>query len=88
MPDYGYLNYMFTVNWLVLFTVELSSRIFCACSFDFGSNALFIAVILFYVSSYISCIVAVVWVSVIKRKTFLKIIGNILELDNTIHTTR
>jgi hypothetical protein len=52
---------------LVLFTVGLPVQIFDACSVDLGSNALFIAVILFTISSYTSSIVGVVWVSIVKR---------------------
>ena len=85
--DYGYLNYMFTVIWLIILTVGLPVHILTLRDFDFGSQTLFIAVILFFISSYISSIVAVVWVSVIKRRMFLKIIGNNSELDNKIQYT-
>jgi hypothetical protein len=78
---------MFTVIWLVLFTVGLPVRIWEACTDDLGSNVYFIAVVLFVISSYTSSIVAVVWVSVIKRKSFFKLIGNILEVDNKIRYT-
>jgi hypothetical protein len=78
---------MFTVIWLFVFTVGLPVRIWEACTDDLGSNANFIAVVLFVISSYTSSIVAVVWVSVIKRKTFFKLIGNILEVDNKIRYT-
>jgi hypothetical protein len=69
-PDYGYLNYMFTVKWLVVFTVGLAVLILDVCSFDFDSNALFIAVMWFTISSYTSSTVAVVWVSIVERKMF------------------
>jgi hypothetical protein len=75
------------VIWLVVCAFGLPSQILDACSDDFDSNASFSAVILYLISIYTSSIVGLVWVSIVKRKTFLKIIGNILEVDNTIQYT-
>ena len=41
--DYGYWNYMFTVIWLIVFTVGLPVQILTLISVDFDSQALFIA---------------------------------------------
>ena len=72
--DYGYLNYIFTVIWLISFSVGLSFKILTLHSYDFVSQTLFISYMLYVISSYTSGIVAVVWVSIIKRKMFLEII--------------
>ena len=40
--DYGYLHYMFTVIWLVLYTVGLPVHILAASSFAIVSQASFI----------------------------------------------
>ena len=85
--DYGYLNYMFTVIWLIILTVGLPVHILTLRDFGFGSQTLFIAVILFLISSYTSSIVAVVWISVIKRRMFLEITEKISEVDNKIRYT-
>jgi len=85
--DYGYLNYTFTVIWLFIFTVGLPVQILALNIFDFGSQTLFIALMLYYISSYTSAIVAVFWVSIIKRRMFLEIIENISEVDNKIRYT-
>jgi hypothetical protein len=61
---------MFTVIWLILFTVGLPVKILTLRDDDFGSQTLFIAFMLYYISSYTSSIVAVVWISVIKRRMF------------------
>ena len=70
MADYGYSNYMFTVIWLIVLTVGLPVQMLRLCSVDFDSQALFIAFMVYTISSYTSSIVAVVWVSVIKRRCF------------------
>ena len=85
--DYGYLNYTFTVIWLFLFTVGLPVQILAINNYDLGSQTLSIALMVYYISSYTSSIVAVVWVSVIKRRMFLEIIENISEVDNKIRYT-
>jgi len=85
--DYGYLNYMFTVIWLILFSVGLPVQIRELNSNDFGSKILFIAYMLYIISSYKSSIVAVVWVSIIKRERFLEIIANISAVDNKLRCT-
>jgi hypothetical protein len=82
--DYGYLNYIFTVIWLITFTVGLPVQIIILVSAHISSKVLFIAEIIYFTSLYTSSFVAVVWVSVIKRRMFLEIIGNILEVDNKI----
>jgi len=68
--EYGYWNFMFTVMWLFLFTVGLRVQILSLNRYDFGSHTLFIAIIIFYISSLTSSIVVVVWVSIIKRRKF------------------
>ena len=85
--DYGYLNCMFTVIWLIVFTVGLHIEILTLRSDDFDSQTLFIAYMVYVISSYTSCIVAIVWVSVIKRRIFLEIIQNVSEVDNKIRYT-
>jgi hypothetical protein len=85
--DYGYLNYIFTVIWLIIFTVGLPVQILTLRSFDFDSQTLFIAFKLYTVLSHTSSIVSVVWASIIKRKYFLHIIENISEVDNKIRYT-
>jgi O-antigen ligase len=80
-PDYGYLNYMFTVIWLVVLTVGVPVQIVTLRSFVSDSKTLFVALISCFISSYTSSIVAAVWLSVIKR-IFLEIIENISESKN------
>jgi hypothetical protein len=88
-PDYGYLNYIFTAIWLVLYTVGFPVDIFVAYSDDTVTRTFFIAWILFIISLYTSSVVGVVWLSIIKRKRFLEIIENISEVDNKVrHTLR
>jgi uncharacterized membrane protein YfhO len=69
--EYGYLNYAFSVIWLIVYTVGLPVQILTLRSYDFDSKTLFIAFMLFIISSYTTSIVAVVWVSIIKRSSFL-----------------
>ena len=78
---------MFTVIWLIVFIVGLPVEILTLYSFDFGSQTLFIAFMLYTILSHISSIVAVVWVSVIKRRKLLEILENISEVDNKIRYT-
>ena len=84
--DYGYLNYTFTVIWLISFILVLPFQILTLHMYGFGSKTLFFASNLYYISSYTSSIVAVVWVSIIKRRRVLEIIENISEVDNKIDT--
>jgi hypothetical protein len=86
-PDYGYMNYFFTVLLLVVFTVGLPVQILTLRSFISGSKTLFISFMLYFISSYTSSIVAVVWISIIKRRRFLEIIEHISEVDNKIRYT-
>ena len=85
--DYGYSNYMFTVIWLIVLTVGLPGQIFLAYCFEVVSWTQFIAFLLLTISSYTSSIMAVVCISIIKRRTFLDIIENISEVDNKIQYT-
>ena len=85
--DYGYSNYMFTVIWLIVLTVGLPAGILTLRGDDFDTQISFIAYKIDRISSYTSSIVAVVWVSVIKRRKFLEIIENISEVDNKIRYT-
>ena len=85
--DYGYWNCMFTVIWLIVLTVGLPVQILTLRSGYLGSTILFIVFMLYIISSYTSSVVAVVWVSVVKRKMFLEIIEIISEMDNKIQYT-
>jgi hypothetical protein len=87
MADYGYLNYMFTVIWLIVYTVGFPAQILTLNAMDFDRDALFIALKIHTISSYTSSIVTIVWVSVIKRRMFLKILENVSEVDNKIRYT-
>jgi hypothetical protein len=87
MLAYGYLNYIFTVIWLVVFTVGLPVHILEAYVVDKVSHTLYIAFTLFTISSYTSSIVAVVCLSVIKRTRVLEIIECISVLNNKIRYT-
>jgi hypothetical protein len=78
---------MFTVIWLIVFTVGLPVQILTQRSTDFGSQTLFIVFILYIISSHTSSIVAVVWVSIIRRRMFLDIIENISKVDNKLRYT-
>jgi hypothetical protein len=75
------------VLWLVIFAVGLPVEILIICSFGSGSGTLFISTLFCSISAYTSIIVAVVWVSVIKRKRFLEITEYISEVDNKIRYT-
>jgi hypothetical protein len=85
--DYGYVNCMFTVMWLIVYIVALPVRTLVLNSNDFDSQTLFIAFMLYIISSYTSSIVTVVWLSVVKRRMFLQIIESISEVDNKIRYT-
>jgi hypothetical protein len=76
------------VIWLIVYIVGLPVQILTVQSFDFGSQTLNIAYMLDYISSYTSSIVAVVWVSVIKRKMFIKVIEYITQVDNKLRYTQ
>jgi hypothetical protein len=85
--DYGYLNYIFTVIRLIVYTVRLPVQIFEAYRVDIASQALFIALLLFVISLYTSSIMAVVCISIVKRR-FLEIIENISDVDNKLRYTQ
>ena len=85
--DYVYLNYMFTVIWLILYTVGLPVQILVILIFDWFTQTSVITYILFTITSYTSSIIAVLWVSIFKRKIFLEITENISEVDNNIGYT-
>ena len=82
--DYGYWNCMFTVIWLIVYIVGLPVQMLVAYSFEVVAQTLFIAFLLFIVSSYTSSIVAVVCISIIKRKSFIEILDFISEMNNKI----
>jgi hypothetical protein len=73
--------------WLVVFTVGLPVQILILRRFISDSEALFVSFALHFICSYTSSIMAVVWVPIIKRKTFLEIIEHISEADNKIRYT-
>jgi hypothetical protein len=75
------------VIWLIVYAVGLPVQILHVCSSDMFSQTLFIALMLYIISSFTSSIVAVVWVSVIKRERFIEIIERISEVDNKIRYT-
>jgi hypothetical protein len=56
--DQGYLNYMFTVLWPFIFTVGLPVHIFEAYRVVIVSQTLFVALVLFIISSHTSIITA------------------------------
>ena len=85
--DYGYWNYMFSVIWLIVLTVGLPVQILTLRSVEFYSQTLFTALKIYMITSYTSSIVAVVWVSVIKRRKFIEILENISKVDNKIRYT-
>jgi len=72
--DCGYSNYMFTVIWLIVFTVGLPVQILTISSVYFDSQTLFIAYKICRILSYTGSIVVVVWVSIIKRRKFLELL--------------
>jgi hypothetical protein len=72
------------VIWLIVYIVGLPVQLLTLRSDDCDSQILFITFILYTISCFISSIVAVVWVSVIKRKMFLEIKENISEVDNKL----
>jgi hypothetical protein len=78
---------MFTVIWLVVFTVGLFLEMLEAYRVANFSDPSYIVYILFTISSYSSSVVAVVWLSVIERRKFMDIIENISEVDNKIRYT-
>jgi hypothetical protein len=45
-PDFGYLNYMFAVIWLVVYTVGLPVDIFAACNLE-GDRAFLVVIVVF-----------------------------------------
>jgi hypothetical protein len=79
---------MFTVLWLTVFTVGLPVHILEVYRFHFVSHALFIAPLLFVISLYTSRIMAVVCISIVKRRRFLEIIEIISEVDNKLRYTQ
>jgi hypothetical protein len=78
---------MFTVIWLTVYTVGLRVQILIQHNDDLVSQTLFIAFMIYIILSYTSSIVAVVWVSIFKRKQFLEIIENISRVGNKLSYT-
>jgi hypothetical protein len=76
------------VIWLIVYTVRLPVQIFEAYRVDIASQALFIALLLFLISLYTSSIMAVVCISIVKRREFLEKIENISEVDNKLRYTQ
>ena len=85
--DYGYLNYMFTAIWLIVYTVGLPVELLRLDHEDIDSQILFITFMVYIISSYTSSIVAIVCISIIKRRKFLEILENISEVDNKLRYT-
>ena len=82
--DYGYLNYTFTVLWLITYAVALPVYLPMFKDADMGSQTLLIGYIFILVSSYASSFTTLVFVSIIKRRKFLQILENISEVDKKI----
>jgi len=78
---------MFTVIWLIVCTVGLPVEILTLNSTDFYSDTLLIAFKILIISSHSSSIVAIVWVSFIKRRKFLEILESVSEVDNKVRYT-
>ena len=78
---------MFTVIWLILFSVGMAVKILTLHSVDFNSKIVFFIIMLYCNLLYTSSIVVVVWVSIIRRKKFLEIIENISAVDNKLRYT-
>ena len=85
--DYGNLNYIFTVIWLIIFTVALPFQILEVCNVQMVSQLVIVAFMLYSISSYTSSIMGMVCISIIKRRRFLEIIENISKVDNKIRYT-
>ena len=85
--DYEYLNYMFTVKWLIVYTVGLPVHILEAYSVEGISQVIYVVFMLYIISSYTSSIMSVVCISITKRRRVLEIIENISEVDNKIRYT-
>jgi hypothetical protein len=75
------------VIWLIVYTVLLPVHILEVYTTEVGSQVTFVAYILFIISSYTSSIVAVVCISITKRRKFLEIIEKISEVDNKVRYT-
>ena len=86
--DYGCLNYIFTLTWVIILTVGLPVQILTLYRTDFDTDTMFIALKIHIISSYTSSIVAIVWVSFIKRREFLELLENISKADNKIRYTQ
>jgi hypothetical protein len=76
------------VIWLIVFIVGLPVEILTLHSFNFGSQTSFITFTLYNILSYTSSILAVVWVSVVKKRMLLEMLENISEVDNKIRYTQ
>ena len=67
--DYGYLNCMFTVIWLIILAVGLHIQILKSFSVEVVAQTRFIAFLLLIITSHTSSIMAVVCIRVKKRRT-------------------
>jgi len=85
--DYGYLNYMFTVIWLIVYTFGMAVQILTLRRVDIDSKIVFFFTMSYYILLYTSSIVVLVWVSIIRREKFLEIIENISAVDNKLRYT-
>jgi len=63
--DYGYMNYMFTVIWLIIITVGLLVHLLVVCSVEDVAQTRYIALLLTVITSHTSSIMAVFCISVI-----------------------
>jgi hypothetical protein len=79
---------MFVVIWRIVCSVGLPVQMLTLRGDSFGSQTLFTAFKIYSISSHTSSIVAVVWISIIKKRMFLEIIGNISEVDKKYNTHR
>jgi len=84
--EYGYLNYIFTVIWLIVYTVGLPVHIMEADRVDFVPHILFISYTFynfFIHQQYYGCGLRINY----QKEKVLEIIENILEVDNKMRHT-
>ena len=76
------------MSWVIILTVGLPVQILTLYRTDLDTDTMFIALKIHIISSYTSSIVAIVWVSFIKRREFLELLENISKAGNKIRYTQ
>jgi hypothetical protein len=71
----------------MVYTAGLPIHVLGACSMQQFSQVAFVATFMFIISTHMCSIMAVVCISIIKRRTFLDIIEIISEVDNKLRYT-